>query len=359
MGEVIPKGVKWIQAAADRIDPAANTVHTTTGETVTYDYLAVATGVVYDWDQIPGLKEGLGTNGITTNYQYDTAQYTWEALQNLTGGNAIFTQPATPVKCGGAPQKIMYLTDHYLRKQNRRDNVNLAFFTPGTVIFGVEAFRKTLEKIVAEREIATNFYMKPVEVRPDARQIVFEYTGEGSLSLAEADPGGKLGATLEGGKRLVVPFELLHTAPPHAAPEVIQKSPLAHQEGPMKGWMNVDQYTLQSPDYPNVFGLGDVAGIPNAKSGAAVRQEVPVVERNLHSVMTTGALPENASTYDGYSSCPIVTGYGRLVLAEFDYNNEPQPSFPFDTTKERWSMYMLKKYIIPWMYWNRMLKGKM
>jgi sulfide:quinone oxidoreductase len=62
-------------------------------------------------------------------------------------------------------------------------------------------------------------------------------------------------------------------------------------------------------------------------------------------------------SYTGYSSCPLVTRYGKMLLAEFDYDNNPMPSIPVNTFKERTDMWYLKKYVLPFMYWNFMLKG--
>jgi sulfide:quinone oxidoreductase len=360
MRSVIPDGVHWVQASAVEIDPASQRVTDGNGTMHSYHYLIVALGVALDWDGIPGLADNVGQkNGVCSNYSYETVSYTWECLQELQDGNAIFTQPATPIKCGGAPQKIMYLTEDYLRRHNRRASVNVAFFSPGTKIFGVKTFADTLEQIVKSRGIMTHFHMVPVEIRGAAREVVFEQKPEAPepLQLEYLDPGGAMGARLEGDGRVVFPYTMLHTAPPHVPPAVVRNSKLAHQTGGQKGWANVDPYSLQSPDYPNVFALGDVAGIPNAKSGAAVRKEVPVVVANLLQQMDQDRLSTPAQ-YDGYSSCPIVTRYGRMMLAEFDYNNEPQPSLPVDTSQERWTMWLVKKYYLPWMYWHQMLKGK-
>jgi sulfide:quinone oxidoreductase len=68
--------------------------------------------------------------------------------------------------------------------------------------------------------------------------------------------------------------------------------------------------------------------------------------------------------YNGYSSCPLVTDYGKMVLAEFDYDNNftPDPKLKNmlikDSSKEHWRLWMLKKYILPYLYWNKMMKGE-
>lgn len=334
---VMPKEATWIQQRVTSIDPDRQTVTTDDDKVIGYEYLVVAPGIQIDWDLIPGLQEHLGQDGICSIYDYQQAERTWEMLRNFKGGQAIFTSPGTPIKCGGAPQKIMYLADDLWRKTEARDRTTLSFATAGSVIFGVRGFRERLEEIVARKNIQTYFKHDLIELRPDAREAVFRVTTEEEV------------------REVVLSYDLIHVTPPMSAPDFIKVSKLAYQEGPLRGWLKVDEHTLKHRDYNNVFGLGDVAGIPTAKTGAAIRKQAPVVVSNLLAAIKEDALD---GRYDGYSSCPLVTGYGKMVLAEFAYGNEPVPSFPFDTTKERFSMYLLKLYGLPFLYWNLMLRGR-
>lgn len=336
---VMPSGAHWVRDRVTRIDPDHNLVETEGGKKIGYDFLVVAPGLEIDWGGVKGLEENIGREGICSIYGYEEAETTWRMLHSFRGGDAIFTSPATPIKCGGAPMKIMWLADDLWRKEGVRDRATVTFATAGTVIFGVEGFKQTLERMVVEREISTLFEHHLVEIRTGSREAVFE-------PLVE-DEDVK-----------VLPYDLLHVTPPMDAPAFVRRSPLAHQEGPSKGWLNVDIQTLQNPDYPNVFALGDIAALPTAKTGAAVRKQAPTVVQNLLAVASGATLNGEAKHYDGYSSCPIVTGYGRLILAEFGYENVPQPTFPFNQAKERRSMYLLKRFGLPWMYWNLMLKGR-
>lgn len=354
--DFIPKKAKWIKEYADKIDPENNVVTTRSGMHIGYDFLVVGPGIQLNWGDIPGLKEGVGTNGICSNYHQDYAEYTYEVIKNFKGGNALFTQPATPIKCGGAPQKIMYMAEDYWRKHDMRENVNVIFATPGSVIFGVKKFAKVLTNIVHDRNIYTKFFHKLVEIRPDTKEAVYEITNaeHGCVTIDEMDK--KL--NIKEGKestRLVIPFEMIHTPPPQSAPDFIRNSPLS--DGSAFGGVDVNKHTLQHTKYPNVFGLGDAANTPNAKTGAAIRKQAPVLVHNLRAMMRQGNI-NGAENYHGYSSCPIVTRYGRMLLAEFDYNNEPDPSFPFNTAKERYDMWLLKTKFLPWLYWNQMLRGK-
>ncbi len=335
--DYIPYGVVWMKDAVATFDPAGNTVSTRGGRTVGYDYLVVAAGIQIDWGKVKGLPETLGRNGVCSNYSYEHVEYTWEALRSLKPGDrALFTQPDTPIKCGGAPQKIMYLTGDYLLRNGLLDDVEIQMFNPGTMIFAVPEFRRTLEKVNARYGITWNFGHEIVEVRGPSREAIIRVKKED-------------GTTEEKVER----FGMLHVTPPQSAPDFIKNSPLADEAG----FISVNQYTLQHPDYPNVFALGDAAGTPNAKTGAAVRKQAPVLVHNMMAYRRDKVL-EHPKEYHGYSSCPLVTGYGKLILAEFDYDNRPDPSFPFDTTQERYSMYALKVYALPQLYWHGMLRGR-
>ncbi len=330
--DYIPAGVTWLKEKVSAFDPDNNSLTLGNGETITYDYLVVALGIQIDWGKIKGLPETLGKNGVCSNYSYDTVEYTWQNIRTFRGGNAVFTHPSTPIKCGGAPQKIVYLADDYFRRSGVRQQTQLNFFHAGASIFAVKKYADALNRVVARKGINVHFQHDLIEVRGEAREAVF-------LNLATRET-------------VTVNFDMLHVSPPQSAPDVIKSSALAHTAG----WVDVDQYTLQHKRYPNVFSLGDCANLPTSKTGAAVRKQAPVLVANLMAAMAKETLP---ATYDGYTSCPLVTGYGSLILAEFDYTNQPKESFPFDQAQERYSMYALKAYGLPAMYWNGMLRGRM
>jgi sulfide:quinone oxidoreductase len=345
MAECLPARVTWMKDKVTHFNPDENELKTAKDITVTYKFLIVAPGVQINWNAVKGLPEAINNYGVCSNYEVDKAPYTWKVLSSVKEGNIIFTQPNTPVKCGGAPQKIMYLADEALRRRGVRKNVNIHFFSPGSVVFGVEEFAKTLRKIIKEKDLQFHFAHNLVEIKGKEGIAVFDVTTQdGNVTKKE------------------VPFSMIHVVPPMSAPDFVKDSPLAIHEGDLKGWLDVDHYTLQHNRYPNVFSVGDVAGIPTAKTGSAIRKQAPVVVDNIMRMRKAAhnneEVPELNNSYNGYSSCPLVTGYGKMVLAEFDYNNEPDPTFPFDQSEERYDMYVLKKFALPWMYWNLMLKGK-
>jgi sulfide:quinone oxidoreductase len=333
--DFIPKGATWIKEYAQSFQPDQNEVTTREGHTYTYDYLVVCPGIQLNWNEIKGLPEALGQNGVTSNYLFKYAPYTFEVLKALKGGRMIFHSPNTPVKCGGAPQKIMYLAADYLRKHNLLDKSSVEFWSGGTKIFGVPKYEKTLLKVIERYNIKTHFFQKLVEVDGPNKRAKF-------LGLAEGHKN----------EETWVDFDMLHITPPQGPPDFIKNSPLANAAG----WIDVDKSTLQHVRYANVFSLGDASSLPTSKTGAAIRKQTPVMVANLLSQMEKKPLTK---AYNGYTSCPIVTGYGKLMLAEFDYNNQPMETFPFDQSKERWSMFFLKKQILPRLYWGAIVHGRM
>lgn len=344
--DYIPKGANWVREYATEIDPENQTVTTSSGGKIGYDYLVVAPGLHLDYDKIPGLGKNLGKDGISSIYTHDQAVKTWEMIQDFKGGNAVFTMANTAIKCGGAPQKIMYLADDYWRKTGVRDRTNIVFTTPSTKLFGIDAYVGTITAVADRKNIQRKFGHSLKEIRPDSKEAVFSVT-------TERKDGDRVVTTES---EDILPYDLLHVVPPMSAPKFIQESLLSYNEGPDKGWLRVDKSTLQHLDYGNIFGAGDVMGISSNKTGAAVRKEAPVVVHNLIAAME-GKDPATFEGYHGYTSCPLVTGYGRVVLAEFDYSGKPTPSFPHDSTKEKYSMWLLKVYGLPAMYWHGMLRG--
>ena len=353
---VIPKGVTWIKDKAISILPDENKVGTDKNGVFTYDYLVVAPGLVNDLTLIEGLEDAVNKGVVCSNYI--DPEYTWKCLQEFKGGNAVFTQPTTPIKCGGAPQKIMYLAGDYIRKKGLVDKTNLVFATPGSVIFGVKQVAETLMKVLHRYHVHFKPFYAPVKIDADKKIVYFKSVcpDENGCVINE---GNVLGETQKGDATIEMPFDFLHLAPPQTAPKFIKESSLVNAAG----WLDVDIHSMQHTKYANVFGLGDIAALPTAKTGAAIRKQAPVVVDNLLFLMQNQ--PASNKSYDGYSSCPLVTAYGKMVLAEFNYKNEftPDPMLKymlvFKSYKESWRLWLLKKYGLPYMYWNRMMKGKM
>ena len=253
---VIPAGAEWIRAAAERLDPENDQVILDNGETVGYDYLVVAAGIELDWSAVKGLEGAVGSNDVCSNYSYDHVDYTWRTIQNFKGGTALFTMPPPPIKCAGAPQKIAYLADDAFQKQGVREGAKVIYAagTPG--IFAVPEYAKTLNQVIERRGIDARYQHVLVELRPDAKQAVFEDRGNDNAEV-------------------IIDYDMIHVTPPQRSPRVVRESPLAGDGG----WLAVDKHTLQSPKFANVFALGDASSLPTSKTGAAIRKQTPVLRR--------------------------------------------------------------------------------
>jgi sulfide:quinone oxidoreductase len=332
---VVPKGVRWVQDAAVELDPDARLVATAGGARIGYDVLVLCPGLELAWDLVPGLAEAMATPHATSNYSAELAPKTFELVRRFRGGEAVFAAPGSPIKCPGAPQKAAYLACDHWRRTGALDGARVTYATGAGGIFAVPEFAAVLERVVERYGIETRFGHELVEVDPDARQATFETTG----------PGGKVREALR--------YDLLHVAPPQRAPAFVRESALSGQS-PF-GWVPVDRHHLVHPRHPEVFALGDVCDAPTSKTGAAIRRQAPVVVANVLAFLS-GRGP--SARYDGYAACPFTTARGKMLLAEFDYSLAPHPTIPvIDTKRERYDMWLLKRYGLPAFYWNVMLRG--
>lgn len=352
MKDLIPKGVTWVKDVVATINPQNNEVVTSSGEIITYKFLIVSPGVTNDFDKVPGLKEALEDENSGVSSVYTDPKKTWRDIQQFKGGVALFTQPNTPIKCGGAPQKIMYLAESAFNKRGVREKSDVIFASPGGVIFGIPQIKETLMKVVNRKGIHLRFGHQLESI--DYKNKIAWY----KLGDNQGEHGTLNAKIIKENGRIGIPYDLLHTAPPATAPQFLKDAGLCNDEG----WLNVDKFTLQHKGFKNIFGIGDAAALPTAKTGAAIRKQVPVMLQNILAIKT--GKNELPSKYDGYSSCPLVTDYGKMVLAEFDYdgNFTPDPKlkwmFVFDSSKESWILWLLKKFGLPYLYWNKMMKGK-
>jgi sulfide:quinone oxidoreductase len=337
MGSLIPRGVKWIKSAVAAFEPENNAVILDGCRVVKYDRLVVSPGLKLDWDAVEGLEDTLGRNGVTSNYRYDLAPYTWQLVQEMKEGRAIFTQPPMPIKCAGAPQKAMYLSGDAWFRNGRLKDIDIQFMNAGGVLFGVKDYVPALEGYIAKYDATCNFFHNLVSVDGEAKKATF------TVAKPDTDP-----------EMVTVDFDMIHVCPPQSAPDFIRVSPLADAAG----WVDVDQATLRHKSFDNVWSLGDVMNAPNAKTAAAARKQAPVVADNIAADIA-GRSP--VAAYDGYGSCPLTVERGKIVLAEFGYGGVLKPSFPsflVDGTKPTRAAWFLKEKMLPPIYWQAMLKGK-
>ncbi|WP_417268117.1 TIGR01244 family sulfur transferase [Celeribacter baekdonensis] len=337
MGSLIPRGVHWLKSAVAAFEPKNNAVILDGCRVVKYDRLVVCPGLKLDWARIEGLTETLGKNGVTSNYRYDLAPYTWKLVQGLKGGKAIFTQPPMPIKCAGAPQKALYLSAHDWETRGVLPNIEIDFMNAGGVLFGVKEYVPALEGYIKRYGANVNFFHNLVAIDGPGKTATFE------VAKPDAEK-----------ETITVDFDMIHVVPPQVAPDFIRVSPLADAAG----WVNVDQMTLRHTEYDNIWSLGDVMNAPNAKTAAAARMQAPVVADNIAADID-GKSPQSA--YNGYGSCPLTVEKGKIVLAEFGYGGVLLPSFPkwlLDGTKPTRKAWILKEQILPPVYWKAMLRGK-
>ncbi len=333
--KVMPKGVAWIKDKAAAFDPAARTVTTESGAELGYERLVVCPGIQLDWNKIPGMADALTTPYVSSNYTYDLAPKTWELIQKMRSGTAVFTMPAGPIKCAGAPQKIAYLAADYWRAQGVLDKIRIVLVLPTPGMFGVKVFSDELEKVVARYGIEVHKASEVVEIDADARRAVIQNNTENTKDAVD--------------------YDLMHVVPPQSAPDWIKNSPLADPANPA-GYVEIDKHTMRHTRFPEIFALGDAGSSPNSKTGAAIRKQAPVVVANLKASLE-GRDP--VERYEGYASCPLTTARNKMLLAEFDYTMQPTPSIPLINTKrERRDMWYLKRYGLPFLYWNLMLSGR-
>lgn len=337
MASVIPSKAKWIKQAIAGFDPDSKKVILEDCRQISYDALIVCPGIKLNWQGIEGLVETLGQNGVTSNYRYDLAQYTWELVKKLKKGKAIFTQPPMPIKCAGAPQKAMYLSaDHWLRNDYLK-NIQVDFYNAGSVLFGVKEYVPALMKYVARYRANLHFNHRLTKIDGPAKKAWFAVTDvEGNISTIETS------------------FDMIHVVPPQQAPDFIRTSQLVDATG----WVDVHQDTLQHKIYKNIYALGDVTNCPNAKTAAAARKQAPVVAMNVIFDLNKG---NQRAAYDGYGSCPLTVERGKIVLAEFGFGGRLLQSFPkwfIDGQNPSRLAWILKAKILPPIYWWAMLKGR-
>ncbi|KAI8391835.1 uncharacterized protein BYT42DRAFT_558225 [Radiomyces spectabilis] len=332
MSSVMPANAEWIQDKVTKLDPDNNQVVLSNGKTVEYEYLVMAAGIQINWDQVKGLKEALGKDGVTSNYSPDSVQKTWKFIQEFKGGNAVFTFPNTPLKCPGAPTKITFLAEEAFRTLGVRDKTNVIYNTSLGKIFGIDHYGRVLQQQADERNIKVNFQHELIEINADNHEATFRNNADKSLST--------------------VHYDFIHVAPPQGPPSFIKNSKLADAVG----WVDVNKDTLRHNKYKNVFALGDCSSLPTSKTAAAITGESGVLKHNLIADLE-GRTVEPA-VYDGYTSCPLVIGRKQLILAEFSgYTGKPMETFPIDQRQISNTAQFLNKEVIPSMYWNGLLNG--
>ncbi len=336
----LPRGVDWVQEYATEIDPEAQVVRTTGGQRLEYDYLIVSTGLVLDWDAVEGFDLDRVGPETGTGAHYagpDAAVKTWAAMDAFTdrGGHALFSRPATEMKCAGAPIKYCFLTDDYLRRKGTRDGSHITYAAHSGILFGVPVINEKVVLIMRRQEVEVCHHHVLQSVDMDRKRATFR-TQDGTTDID---------------------YDFFNVIPPQRAPQVVRDSGLSWEERwTDQGWIEVDMHTLRHARYPNVFGIGDINGVPKGKTAASVKFHLPVVEDHLVAQIQGR---EGTLSYNGYTSCPLITRVGRAMLIEFDYQDNLVPSFPgiVAPLEELWISWLMKEVALKATY-NAMLRGR-
>ena len=338
--QYVHRGVDWIEEAAAEIDPEAQKVVTAAGREVAYDYLVVAAGIDLDYDAIEGMEvERIGQDGLGSHYYGPEAAYaTWQAMSRFAdeGGTGLFLRPATEMKCAGAPLKYAFLTDDRLRQRGHRDKAKLIYAAHSGSLFSVPIVHEKVRMLFADRGVETRYHHVMTGIDLGRKEAVFE-TPDGPRTIG---------------------YDFINVIPPMRAAAVVRNSPLPWRTGKWAadGWMEVDRHTMRHIRYPEVFGVGDIAGVPKGKTAASVKFQVPVAVDHLVAEI---AGETTDARYDGYTSCPLITQMGRAMLIEFDYNNNLTPSFPgvIAPLEELWITWVMKTIALKPTY-IAMLRGE-
>lgn len=338
--DYVPQGVELIAESVAEINPDANNIVTQSGTVLPYDFLFVTTGMVLDYGAIPGMDVSrIGTGGMGSIYHGpESAFATWQEMSRFAdkGGVGVFLRPDTEMKCAGAPLKYAFIVEDYLTRRGTRSKSEVIYNANNNALFGVPIVSEKVRMLFSERGIKTNYSHTLQAIDLDRRVATF---------MTPTGPTQQ-------------PYDFIHVIPPMKAPDVVRNSPLPWQEGnwASEGWLEVDKGTLRHVRYANVFGVGDIAGVPKGKTAASVKWQVPVAV--AHLIADISGQSSNA-LYDGYTSCPLITRLGQAMLIEFDYNNNLRPSFPgmIAPLEELWVSWVMKTMALKPTYIS-MLRGK-
>ncbi|KAF2718315.1 sulfide quinone reductase [Polychaeton citri CBS 116435] len=341
LGDLIDPKLKHYASGVNNFTPEDNFVTLGNGDKIQYDQLVVVPGINISYNSIKGLPEALADPDslVSSTYGYDSCDKVFKTIKKFREGTAIFTQPAGVVKCAGGPQKIMWLALDHWRKAGSYDTskaeaspVQIKFATGLPVMFGVPKYNAKLEELRIERGVEGLFEHDLVAI--DGNIASFAHPNKEGLTQQR--------------------FDFMHVVPKMGPHAFVKDSALANAAG----FVDVNQETTRHTKYKNVWSAGDASSLPTSKTAAAITAEAPVLVRNLIRSMEG---KEVDATYDGYTSCPLLTEYGKVLLAEFKYGGQPKETFAkwfgIDQIEPRRFFYHLKRDFFPWVYYKSLVKG--
>ena len=353
--QLLEDNIKWIQDEVTVFEPDKNFVQTAKHGKIGYDYLIVALGIEYNYEAIDGLssddigqngiasiylndmKKGVSKAGITTNIWMHSIQE--DALQKSV--KVLYTQPDTPIKGVGADLDILFLSNDYFKGNGGSksgdvsNNIQNIFATPNSSLFPFKEFDNVIQKRVKKAgNIVPLFGHKLIAIDTQKKSAIFKDRT---------------------GKEVQKSYDYIHITPPMQAPKVFSDSPLAYKDGKYKGYMDINPKTLQHNRYKNVFGIGDILGIPLAKTGGSAQVQAVVIQDNLVAAIENKKFPQE---YNGYTVSPVKLKYGQVLLAEFN-SKKTLPTFWLNPYKPRWIWWELDLHFMRYAYFSLMMRGMM
>lgn len=328
----LPGGVTYMQEKVEIIEPTHNKVRLVSGTELSYDYLVIATGADIHPEETPGLAEHEWGKSIQTFYSFDGALALTEKLRTWQGGRLVVNVVENPIKCPVAPLEFLLLADWYFTKRGMRDRVELVYATPLPGAFTKPVASKVLNELLEKRNILVEPEFMIERAEPDEKKII---------SYDERE----------------VPYDLLVSIPLNKGADVVGKSGL----GDELNFSPVNKHTFLSDRYDNIFVLGDASNAPTSKAGSVAHFAIDIWGENfIHYIQGKEMKP----TFDGHANCFIESGFGKGMLLDFNYDQEPLPGrFPMPgvgpfSLLEETEMNHWGKLIFRWMYWNILLKGQ-
>lgn len=328
----IPSNVEFILSEIDLIEPDSNRVKLIKdSKVITYDYLVIATGADIYPEETEGLKNGGWRQNIFDFYTSDGAAALGEFMKKWQGGRLVVNVVENPIKCPVAPLEFLLLADWYFTKRGIRNKVELTYATPLSGAFTKPTSTAALGDLLAKRGInmETDFYAGSVD---SSRNTLISYDER------------------------EVPYDLLVSIPTNKGATVIERSGM----GDNLNFVPTKKDYLQSQKWENIWVLGDAANIPASKAGSVVHFQIEVAVENILQHI---AGKEMTHKFDGHSLCYIESGYGKAVMIDFSYEQEPVYGKyplpivgPFTLLREsRFNHF--GKMAFRFMYYDLMLKG--
>ena len=328
----IPEGVEMIMGEIDRVEADDNTVFLADGTELAYDQLVIATGATPRPDQTPGMDEDEWRKSVHEFYTLEGATALRDKLATWEGGRLVVHITEMPIKCPVAPLEFTFLADDFFKKKGMRDQVEITYVTPLDGAFTKPVASKHLGEMLTDRK---------VKLEPDFMIERVDNENKAIVSFDERE----------------IPFDLLVTVPLNMGADFIQRSGL----GDELNFVPVDQGTLLSTQYDNIFALGDASNIPASKAGSVAHFAVDIFTDNFLEHVEGRPMTE---AFDGHANCFVESGNGKGMLIDFNYTTQPLTGKyplpgvgPFSLLKET-EMNHYGKLAFRWMYWNLLLPGK-